>query len=124
MKYLGAWFENIGGLDIEINNRIQAASQVFHAINKPVIPNKFISKKTKVSIYKTVYQPILTYSSESCLLSKSQVSKIQAAEMKFLRRAKGVSKIELIKNQDIRKSLHITAIQDTLEEYSLGGLDT
>jgi len=43
--------------------------------------------------------------------------KIQAAEMRFLRRVKGCTRADRIRNVDIRAELNIYSINNRLEEY-------
>jgi len=41
-----------------------------------------ITEKTKVNVHKAIFCPILTYDSESWVLTKNIGNKIQASEMK------------------------------------------
>jgi hypothetical protein len=60
--------------------------------------------------------PILSYGSESWVTSKKDKDKIQAAEMRFLRRVKGCTRVDRIRNVDIRAELNIYNINNRLEE--------
>jgi hypothetical protein len=60
--------------------------------------------------------PILSYGSESWVISKKDKDKIQAAEMRFLRRVKGCTRVDRIRNIDIRAELNIYIINNRLEE--------
>jgi hypothetical protein len=60
--------------------------------------------------------PVLSYGSESWVISKKDKDKIQAAEMRFLRRVKGCTRADRIRNVDIRAKLNIYNINNRLEE--------
>jgi len=64
----------------------------------------------KVTIYKTILRPILTYGGESWTLTTATKSKIQTAEMRVLRLIKGVSCRDRLRNEDIRKELDVKSI--------------
>ena len=44
-----------------------------------------LSKKAKLSIFKTVFVPFLTYGSESWVMTKRMRLQVQASEMRVLR---------------------------------------
>ena len=84
-----------------------------------IINNKQVTKKTKTTLYKTIYRPTLIYGSETWVTSQKLKSKIQAAEMRFLRRIEGVKRIDKIRNEHIRNSLQLESIQNTIEKKQL-----
>jgi hypothetical protein len=60
-----------------------------------------------LQFYKTMATPVLTYGSESWVPSQKDNSRMQSTEMKFLRRVKGITKLDRIRNVDVRKKLGI-----------------
>lgn len=50
-KYLGTIIDSKGNVEIDIDNRIKAASNMFAAIKKSFINKKEISAKTKLTVY-------------------------------------------------------------------------
>ena len=118
-KYLGVIITQDGSAEIEIHNRLKAANKSFHALNKAILSNKLIKEETKITVYKSIYLPILIYGSETWVLNKNQQSKIQAAEMKFLRRARGVTKMDKIRSEQIRTDLKIKEARKSIEERKL-----
>ena len=68
---------------------------------------KELSKKAKLSIFKAVLVPILPYGHESWVMTERMRSQVQASEMRFLRRIKGVTLFIKVRSSEIRKSLNI-----------------
>jgi hypothetical protein len=83
----------------------------YYAINRGVINKKEVNKKTKIAVYKAIYMPTLTYSCESWILLDAHRSKIQASEMRFLRRVEKVTNRDRIRNQVIREQLQVEPLQ-------------
>ncbi len=59
-KYLGVLFTRDGMMEREINRRIGAASAVMWSMYRSVVV-KELSCKAKLSIYRSIYKPTLTY---------------------------------------------------------------
>lgn len=118
-KYLGSIFESTGGNEKDVDSRIKATVSTFYALKNTLINKKEISKNTKIKIYKTIYLPTLTYGCESWVLSDRQKSKLQATEMKFLRRVENITKLDRIKNEDIRDRLQVTPVLKSIESQQL-----
>lgn len=102
-------------VDRDINNKISKFQWICGTINR-TLKNK-TRKETKLKFYKTMAVPVLTYGSESWIIKERDKSKLQAAEMRFLRRVKGCTRRDLIRNEDIRKELNIYNINDKVEDY-------
>ena len=66
-----------------------------------------IVKKVKLSIFKTVFVPILTYVYESWVMTKRVRSQVQASEMRFLRKIERVTLFYNVRSSEIQKSLNI-----------------
>ena len=63
-KYLGVLFTSEGRMEREVDGRIGAASAVLRALQRPVDVKKELNQKAKLSIYWSIYVPILTYGHE------------------------------------------------------------
>jgi Reverse transcriptase (RNA-dependent DNA polymerase) len=118
-KYLGVVLERDGNQTIDINERISRTVKLYHGMNQRFIRKKEISTKTKMIVYKTIYRPILTYGSETWVLTPNMKSKIQAVEMKYLRGVKGISRRDRIRNMDIREELQIEPIHEYIQKKQL-----
>ncbi len=82
-KYLGVLFTSEGRMVREIDRRIGVASAVMRSIYRSLMTKKELSCKAKLSIYRSVYVPTLTYGYELWIMTERTRSRIQAAEMSF-----------------------------------------
>ena len=61
-RYLRAVVSQTGGVEEEINSRESSAGKLFNAIKTGFLKKKEVSKKAKLSVFKSTYIPTLTYS--------------------------------------------------------------
>ena len=105
-----------GYKDKELDIRVGNASAVMRALHYSVVMKLELSKKEKLSIFKTVFIPILLYGHEAWVILTERVrSQVQASEMRFLRRIVGVTLL----TSDIRKPLNIEALLLRIERSQL-----
>ena len=90
-EYLGVAFMSDGRQDEELDTRIGKASAVMRGLHYSVVITRELSKKAKISIFKTVFEPILTYGHESWVMTRRVRSLLQASQMRFLQRIEGVT---------------------------------
>ena len=75
-------------------------------------PLKKTRTDTQIKFYKVVARPTLPYGSETWVTMKRDMTRLEAAEMRFLRSVKGYSRLDKIRSEVIRKELEISRIQD------------
>ncbi|CAH2018523.1 unnamed protein product [Acanthoscelides obtectus] len=79
---------------------------------------KMISRKIKMTLYRVVFRPILTFLSESWVLTNRQ--KASYRDMKYLRAVKGVARKERqIRNEVIREELGVESVLQRIEDNQL-----
>lgn len=61
-------------LEIEINKWMQSATKWFYALNKSILNNRNISKRTKITVDKVIYRPTLIPGCETWVLNNRQRS--------------------------------------------------
>lgn len=118
-EYLGVMIENTGMQEVEINRRIKNALNVYCAISNGVLNKREVSANAKKNVYKAVFRPILTYGCESWTLTRRQKEKLQTVEMKYLRRTKGVTRMDKIRNTQIREDLNMGSLEEFIEQRQL-----
>ena len=64
-KFLGVAFTSAGRQDEALVTRIGKASVVVRVLHYSGVMKRQLSKKAKLSVFKTVFVPILTYGHES-----------------------------------------------------------
>ena len=89
------------------------------ALHYSVVMKRELSKKAKLSIFKAVFVPILTYGHESWVMTERMRSQVQASEMRFLRRIEGVTLFNKMRSSEIRKSLNIEPLLLRIERSQL-----
>ena len=117
-KYLGVTFDSGAQKETTINDRINKYSQNVGLLF-PLLRDKRIPRKAKISIYQSILQPILLYGSECWTLTEPMKSKVQAAEMKVLRLIKGVTLFDKQRNEDIRRELGVKSVLDVIQQTQL-----
>jgi hypothetical protein len=75
-KYLGVQINQEGRIDEKINTRIVSSSKLFNSIKSGFLNHKEITEKTKLSVYKSTFSPILSFASETGVLNKKQLEEI------------------------------------------------
>ena len=72
---------------------------------------------TQMKFYKVVARPTLLYGSETWVTTTRDMTRLEAAEMRFLRNVKGYTRLDKIRSDVIRKELKISGIQDVRSKY-------
>lgn len=61
--------------------------------------------------------PIVTYGSAVYVANIQEDCRAQAAEMRFLRWVEGCTKLDGIRNEEIRRKLQLVLVEDTIVKY-------
>lgn len=118
-KYLGVMIKSNGSQKEEINHRIGKANKVYSQLGNAFVNKRELTAKTKMSIFNSIYCPTLMYGSESWTLDSSDKSRLQAAEMKYLRRTVGKTKRDMIRNTRIREQVKAESLEHKIERNQL-----
>ena len=118
-KYLGVSFTSDGRQNSELDIRIGKASAVMRQLHRSVLLKRELCTKAKLSIFRSVYVTILTYGHECWIMNEKVRSRVQAAEMGFLRGISGLTLLDKVKSADIRESLNIESLLLRLERSQL-----
>ena len=98
-KYLGVSFTSDGRQNIELDIRIGKTSAIMRQLHRSVVLKRELCTKAKLSIFRSVYVPILTYGQEFWIMNEKVRSRVQAAKMGFLRRISGLTLLDKAKVQ-------------------------
>ena len=109
-KYLGSIFAENGRQDREIDRRINLASGVSRELWKTMISNPHLSRQSKLAVFRSVFKPTLTFGAQTWILDTSTRSRLEATEMRFLRKILGVTRLDMIRNTHIRETLSVDSL--------------
>jgi hypothetical protein len=85
-NYLGCALSYEGEKDMEVNiSKFVKAIDVIKSVFKP----SSVQKHIRLQVYKTLERPVLSYGSEAWTIKKADEKRLQASEMKFMRRTAG-----------------------------------
>ncbi|KAK0137435.1 putative uncharacterized transposon-derived protein F52C9.6 [Merluccius polli] len=104
---IGVLFTSEGRMEREIDRRIGAASAVMRTLHRSVVMKRELSRKAKLLIYQSIFVPALTYGHELWVVTERTRSRVQAAEMSFLRRVAGLSLRDRVRSSVIREELGV-----------------
>ena len=119
-KYLGVKFSSDGRQDNKLDTRIGKASVVMCQFYRSIVLLKReLSTKAKLSVFRSIFVPILTYDHECWIMTERVRSRVQAAEMGILRKFICLSLLDKVKSTDIRQSLNIKPLLLRIERSQL-----
>lgn len=118
-SYLGTTVNQTGKLQTEIRNRVQKTTAAYFSICNTLFGKREVEQKTKTRVQQAILEPILLYGSESWTPTTSDLSKINATQMKCLRRIAGHTRWDRIRNDRIRQDLNAEPIERRLENKQL-----
>ena len=61
----------------------------------------------KDKVFKTIIRPAMTYGSECWAVKKKDENKLNSAEMRMLSWARAKTRLDHVRNEDIRKEAHL-----------------
>lgn len=118
-EYLGSVMTEDGKIEAEITNRANKSTKIYYTMNKTILGHKNIDIDVKMKIHNAITVPTITYAAENWTIGKKDEAKINAIEMKHLRRIAGKTKWDRIKNEDIRKITKQEPIMERINKKQL-----
>ena len=97
-------------MESELERRIGMAATTVGALREPVFGNKELSKEAKLRVHSVVVVPTLVYGCEAWILKERDKSRVQAMEMKVLWGVAEVTRLDCVRNEEIRKGLKQEAV--------------
>ncbi|XP_075214212.1 uncharacterized protein LOC142320395 [Lycorma delicatula] len=112
-NYLGCDLSNDRNTDVD--KKLSRFGGVCGLVRRTL--NKQARQEAQLRFYNTVAVPILIYGSKVWVLRSWDESRIQAAETRFLRAVKGCTRVDRIRNEEIRRQLSVMPLLGKLKEY-------
>ena len=112
-QYLGSIIENNGGMEAELRARIGKATRAFCSVKTIIWDRKEISKNLKVNLFKAVHVVMssLLYGCETWAITALQTQRLQAFVMGCLRSILGISKMDRVRNVEVRKKAGMMRVE-------------
>jgi len=82
--YVGTLISNDNSVEKEIKRRILAGNSTYFAAIS-LFRSRFLSRSTKIILYKTLIRPIVSYGAEAWTLTKKEEQALLIFERKILR---------------------------------------
>ena len=101
--------------DSDINNKISRFQSVCGTIHRSLKGRA--RKDTELKFFKVMAVPLLMYGSEAWTIGRREESRLQSAEMWFLRAVKGCTRLDRIRNDDIRAELRMQPLNAKIKSY-------
>jgi len=118
-KYLGVEFASEASGDGELDRRIGAAGVVMRQLGRRVLGRRELSRKAKLAVYRSIFIPTLTYGHELWVMTDRTRPRVQAAEMRFLRRVVGRTLFDRVRNSATREELRVEPLLLEVERGQL-----
>ena len=117
-RYLGSRLQNTGGIDLEVHARISATWMRWKEVTG-VLCDRKMPTRLKSKIYRTVVRPVALYGTECWPMTKAAEHRLHVMEMRMARWTLGISLLDHLTNDEIRRQLGITTIGDKMRENRL-----
>ncbi|XP_039748082.1 uncharacterized protein LOC120625171 [Pararge aegeria] len=117
-KYLGSVINTKANTEDEIHSRINTGWLKWRSLTGVLCDAK-LPIKVKGTVYKRAVRSALLYGSECWGMRKSDEQKIHVTEMKMLRWAGGITRLDKIRNEFIRGSFKVAEVQHKMQESRL-----
>ena len=112
-NYLGSVIDRNGTIDRDVDLRVRAAWSSWIKVTGLLYDRK-IPLTLKAKVCEAIFRPALTYGSECWAMKVTNKRKIATTEMRMLRGILGVSRRDHMRNEEIRRILHISPIDEVM----------
>ena len=100
---------------LDVNNRIRIGWMKWKEVS-----GVMCYMKMPVALKHKVFKQLaMTYGSECCAVKKKDENKLNSAEMRMLRWTRGKTRLDHIRNEDIRNEAHVNPVETFLENKIL-----
>ena len=101
-KYLGSQGTADGGCDRDVVHRMNEEHRAWGAL-KSLLSNRGLGIKAKKCLYEGLIVPTDLYGAEAWCMRSAERKKVNVLEMKCLSSLVGVSRVDRVRNEDVRR---------------------
>lgn len=80
-----------------------------------ILCDKTVPKRLKGKVYRVMVRPVMMYGSETWATKVQDEKKLAAAEIRILRWTVGKTKLDKVRNEDVRKELRVADISKNVQ---------
>ncbi|XP_069993160.1 uncharacterized protein [Penaeus vannamei] len=106
--------------DQEVSRRIDLAAGAMNFVNSSIWRCRYLSRRTKLRVFKTLILPVLHYGNEPCVLSSALESRLNAFCNKSLRRIVGYSRQDHVSNRRLHHETGMGPVTCIIRDRQLG----
>jgi hypothetical protein len=117
-RYLGSMLQKDGDINEDVSHRIKAGWIKWRQASG-VLCDKRVPQKLKGKFYRTTIRPAMLYGAECWPTKIHHVQQLSVAEMRMLRWICGHTRMDRVRNDDIRDRLGVAPIKEKLVQYRL-----
>ena len=114
-KYLGALISSQANLKAAVAARVNAAWMKWKEVTG-VLCDRRMPERLKSKIYRTVVRPVALYGMETLPATDKSENLLHVMEMKMLRWSLGKTRLDKVRNVDVRRQLGVRPITDKTRE--------
>ena len=103
----------------EIDTRIRKANALVREIHLSAVTKRELSNNAKLSVFKSVFVPILTYGHDFRLITERILSPVQVTELGFCRSFHGLRRRDKVCSCEICKALKVVLLLNRMERSQL-----
>ena len=117
-RYLGSMLQNDGDIDADVCHRIKAGWMKWRQASC-ILCDKRVPQKLKGKFYRTAIRPVMLYGAECWPTKRRHVQQLSVVEMRMLCWICGHTRMDRVRNDDIRDRLGIAPIEEKFVQYRL-----
>jgi hypothetical protein len=121
-RYLGSMLQRDGDIDADVSHRIKAGWIKWRQASS-ILCDKRVPQKLKGKFYRMAIRPAMLYGAECWPTKCRHVQQLSVAEMCILRWICGHTRINRVRNDDIRDRLGVAPIEEKLVQHRLRWFD-
>lgn len=118
-NYLGSILNTNANVDIEVRNRISAASRSFWKLRNRVFQNHDLSLKTKTAVYRAVVIPTLLYGCETWVPYARHIKALERALQRHLRQIMHIRWYHRVSNNTVLMRANCASIEIQISQARL-----
>ena len=105
-QYLGSQISESGSMKEDVRHRVNEACKVWGGM-KAVFKVRQLGMNVKRRLYEGVIVPMALYGAETWGMKKAQKKKLNVLEMKCLRSMLGVTRMDRVRNEEVRRQVGV-----------------